>query len=151
MFQTFYQLRAQPFGVNPEQDAAGAPGFSSVPYTDLSSFLAMIAQRGMGTTTLLSKLLQILDCVVLETVRRPSDFQTQQWKLGQIFPSGQSELGAMLAQVGVQQLRQRLSCLVQYLDCGDGNCSGTVEIRACAVQWQTSGFTRYGAFPISLA
>jgi hypothetical protein len=59
--------------------------------------------------------------------------------------------GEMLARVGVQQLRQRLSRIVHYLDCGDGSCSGTVEIRACAVQWQTSGFTRYGERPVSLA
>jgi hypothetical protein len=61
------------------------------------------------------------------------------------------QLEEMLARAGVQQLRQRLSCIVHYVDCSDGNCSRRVEIRACSVQWQASGFTRYGELPVSLA
>ena len=186
MFQTFYQLREQPFGANPDPrflylSRTHREAFASLLYriqTD-SAFLAMIAQPGMGKTTLLFHLLQRfqpmartafifqtkcnsnellrqllsefdrntgitdrvqifqelksvllaeanagrrcvvmideaqnLDSEVLETVRLLSDFETPQRKLVQVILSGQSELGEMLARVGVRQLRQRLSCIV---------------------------------------
>ena len=186
MFQTFYQLREQPFGANPDPrflylSRAHREAFSSLLYRVQadSGFLAMVAEPGMGKTTLLFHLLRQLEptartafifqtqctshellqhllsefecdtsitdtvrmsqelkslliaeantgrrCVLiideaqnleretLETIRLLSNFETPRQKLLQIILSGQGELGDMLARAELQQLRQRLSCIV---------------------------------------
>lgn len=186
MFQTYYQFREQPFGVNPDPrflylSSTHREAFSSLLYRiqSDSGFLAMIAQPGMGKTTLLFHLLQKLQgtaktafifqtqctshellrhvlsefecdtsitdtvrmsqelklfllaeanagrrCVlivdeaqnlgleVLETVRLLSNFETPRRKLLNIILSGQVELGDMLERSRLNQLRQRLSCMI---------------------------------------
>lgn len=186
MFQTFYQLREQPFGANPDPrflylSRAHREAFSSLLYRVQadSGFLAMVAEPGMGKTTLLFHLLRQLEpaartaflfqtqctshellqhllsefecdtsitdtvrmsqelkslllaeanagrrCVLiideaqnleretLETIRLLSNFETPRQKLLQIILSGQGELGDMLNRAELQQLRQRLSCIV---------------------------------------
>lgn len=80
MLQTFYQLREQPFGVNPDPrflylSRTHREAFSSLLYrirTD-SGFLAMIAEPGMGKTTLLFHLLHKLQ----GTAKTAFIFQTQ--------------------------------------------------------------------------
>lgn len=186
MFQTYYQFREQPFGVNPDPrflylSRTHREAFSSLLYRvqSDSGFLAMIAQPGMGKTTLLFHLLQKLQgtaktafifqtqctshellrhvlsefecdtsitdtvrmsqelklfllaeanagrrCVlvideaqnlgpeVLETIRLLSNFETPRRKLLNIILSGQLELGELLDRTGMNQLRQRLSCMI---------------------------------------
>lgn len=186
MFQTYYQFREQPFGVNPDPrflylSSTHREAFSSLLYRiqSDSGFLAMIAQPGMGKTTLLFHLLKKLQgtaktafifqtqctshellrhvlsefecdtsvtdtvrmsqelksfllaeanagrrCVlivdeaqnlgpeVLETVRLLSNFETPRRKLLNIILSGQVELGEMLERTRLNQLRQRLSCMI---------------------------------------
>jgi general secretion pathway protein A len=80
MFDTYYQLREQPFGVNPDPrflylSKTHREAFSSLFYRIQidSGFLAMIAQPGMGKTTLLYHLLQQLQPVA----RTAFLFQTQ--------------------------------------------------------------------------
>jgi general secretion pathway protein A len=80
MFASFYQLQDQPFGVNPDPrylylSKTHREVFSSLLYriqTDCG-FLAMIAQPGMGKTTLLFHLLSQLQT----TARTAFVFQTQ--------------------------------------------------------------------------
>jgi general secretion pathway protein A len=80
MFASFYQLQEQPFGVNPDPrylylSKTHREVFSSLLYriqTDCG-FLAMIAQPGMGKTTLLFHLLNQLQA----TARTAFVFQTQ--------------------------------------------------------------------------
>ncbi len=80
MFASFYQLQEQPFGVNPDPrylylSKTHREVFSSLLYriqTDCG-FLAMIAQPGMGKTTLLFHLLSQLQT----TARTAFVFQTQ--------------------------------------------------------------------------
>lgn len=189
MFQNFYHLREQPFGVNPDPrflylSRTHREAFSSLLYRVQmdSGFLAMVAQPGMGKTTLLFHLLhqlrpvartafifqtqctsheflrhllsefncdssitdtvrmsqklkslllseanadrrcvvlideaQNLQTDVLETIRLLSDFETPRRKLLQIILSGQPELGEKLTHSNLQQLRQRLSCII-HLD-----------------------------------
>lgn len=186
MFQTYYQFREQPFGVNPDPrflylSRTHREAFSSLLYRvqSDSGFLAMIAQPGMGKTTLLFHLLQklqgtaktafifqtqctshellrhvlsefecdtnITDTVgmsqelklfllaeanagrrsvliideaqnlgpeVLETIRLLSNFETPRRKLLNIILSGQVELGELLDRTEMNQLRQRLSCMI---------------------------------------
>jgi type II secretory pathway predicted ATPase ExeA len=80
MFDTYYQLREQPFGVNPDPrflylSKTHREAFSSLLYRIQidSGFLAMIAQPGMGKTTLLYHLLHQLQPVA----RTAFLFQTQ--------------------------------------------------------------------------
>lgn len=186
MFETFYQLREQPFGSNPDPrflylSKTHREAYSSLLYRIHmdAGFLAMVAQPGMGKTTLLFHLLHRLQpntrtafifhtqctshellrhllsefecdtsitdpvrisrelksvllaeakadrrCVlfideaqnlepdVLETIRLLSNFETPRRKLLNIVLSGQVELGEMLSRPSLQQLRQRLSCIV---------------------------------------
>ena len=186
MFETFYQLREQPFGSNPDPrflylSKTHREAYSSLLYRIHmdAGFLAMVAQPGMGKTTLLFHLLHRLQpntrtafifhtqctshellrhllsefecdttitdpvrisrelksvllaeakagrrCVliideaqnlepdVLETIRLLSNFETPRRKLLNIVLSGQAEMGEMLSRPSLQQLRQRLSCIV---------------------------------------
>jgi type II secretory pathway predicted ATPase ExeA len=186
MFETFYQLREQPFGSNPDPrflylSKTHREAYSSLLYRIHmdAGFLAMVAQPGMGKTTLLFHLLHRLQpntrtafifhtqctshellrhllsefecdtsitdpvrisrelksvllaeakagrrCVliideaqnlepdVLETIRLLSNFETPRRKLLNIVLSGQAEMGEMLSRPNLQQLRQRLSCIV---------------------------------------
>lgn len=80
MFQTFYQLREQPFGVNPDPrflflSRTHREAFSSLLYRIRmdSGFLAMIGEPGMGKTTLLFHLLHKLQ----GTAKTAFIFQTQ--------------------------------------------------------------------------
>lgn len=80
MFQSFYQLREQPFGVNPDPhflylSRTHREAFSSLLYRIQmdSGFLAMIAPPGMGKTTLLFHLLHRLQ----PTAKTAFIFQTQ--------------------------------------------------------------------------
>jgi type II secretory pathway predicted ATPase ExeA len=187
MFETFYQLREQPFGNNPDPRFLYLSKTHREAYASLlyrihmdAGFLAMVAQPGMGKTTLLFHLLNRLQsntrtafifhtqctshellrhllsefecdtsitdpvrisrelksillaeakagrrCVliideaqnlepdVLETIRLLSNFETPSRKLLNIILSGQAELGEVLSRPGLQQLRQRLSCIVR--------------------------------------
>ncbi|MBW4028292.1 MAG: TonB family protein [Acidobacteria bacterium] len=80
MFESFYQLRDQPFSGNPDPrflylSATHREAYSSLLYriqTD-SGYLAMIAQPGMGKTTLLFHLLEKLQ----SCARTAFIFQTQ--------------------------------------------------------------------------
>jgi len=80
MLQTFYQLREQPFGVNPDPrflylSRTHREAFSSLLYRIRmdSGFLALIAEPGMGKTTLLFHLLHKLQ----GTAKTAFIFQTQ--------------------------------------------------------------------------
>jgi TonB family protein len=80
MFQSFYQLREQPFGVNPDPrflylSRTHREALSSLLYRVQmdSGFLAMVAEPGMGKTTLLFHLLHELQPVA----RTAFIFQTQ--------------------------------------------------------------------------
>jgi TonB family protein len=80
MFQEFYQLREQPFGSNPDPrflylSRTHREAFSSLYYRlqTESGFMAMIAEPGMGKTTLLFHLLHHLQ----PTARTAFIFQTQ--------------------------------------------------------------------------
>jgi general secretion pathway protein A len=80
MFLEYYELNDQPFGVTPDPgflflSATHREALSSLSYgvTAGRGFVALIAQPGMGKTTLLFKLLQQLNA----SARTAFIFQTQ--------------------------------------------------------------------------
>lgn len=80
MIETFHRIRESPFGVNPDPrffylSRTHREAFSSLLYrTEMNSgFLAMVAQPGMGKTTLLFRLLQQLQ----SSTKTAFIFQTQ--------------------------------------------------------------------------
>jgi general secretion pathway protein A len=77
---------------------------------ELKALLLSEANAGRRCLLLIDEA-QNLQTEVLETVRLLSDFETPRRKLLQIILSGQPELGETRSRSGLQQLRQRLSCI----------------------------------------
>src|SRR6266446_5648208 len=142
MFLDFYGLREQPFGVTPDPaylylSTTHREALAALLYGIKADrgFVALIAESGMGKTTLLYRLMEKLNDVlfsemlagrrfvlivdeaqdlegpVLETIRLLSDFETPHAKLLEIVIAGQPQLAEKLAQRGLSQLRQRISIL----------------------------------------
>lgn len=78
---------------------------------ELKSILLAEAKAGRRCVLIIDEA-QNLEPDVLETIRLLSNFETPRHKLLNIILSGQSELGEMLSRPGLQQLRQRLSCII---------------------------------------